>query len=237
MAQTGVAAVTWDEGAGQFDFADNVTSSRAGVTERERAAALRAAVAERYADQVQAGERVRAARQAQLVDPEPVEWADRDEIEIPAGEPRRRFARSESRLERPEPRPEPVDWFEPETQRPARRAAADLSELPERARRPARFDGDDPFDTAENDLWGGNVALQEIAPAEPSSVFEPSSVPGGVAGRRTVTIRGQAAERYPAAGSRVERVHERFAFSPDRVAMWAVLLGVLLILVAITSAH
>ena len=57
--------------------------------------------------------------------------------------------------------------------------------------------------------------------------------------RRTVTIRGQGAERYRAPTPRrpAERRHEREGFRPDRAAMWAVLLGVMLILVAVTSAH
>jgi hypothetical protein len=62
---------------------------------------------------------------------------------------------------------------------------------------------------------------------------------GGVPGRRTVTIRGQGSERYrpPASRRPHERRHEREGFRPDRAAMWAVLLGVMLILVAVTSAH
>lgn len=77
------------------------------------------------------------------------------------------------------------------------------------------------------------------APATPS----PSGGDGaGVPGRRTVTIRGQGAERYSgryADGSRrrPERRHEREGFRPDRAALWAFLLGVTLILVAVTSAH
>ena len=63
----------------------------------------------------------------------------------------------------------------------------------------------------------------------------------GVPGRRTVTIRGQGAERYvPTRSSsrrRPERRYERAGFRPDRAAMWAVLLGVMLILAAATSAH
>jgi hypothetical protein len=59
--------------------------------------------------------------------------------------------------------------------------------------------------------------------------------------RRTVTIRGRGSERYvPARSSsrrRPERRHERAGFRPDRTAMWAVLLGVLLILAAAASAH
>jgi hypothetical protein len=62
-----------------------------------------------------------------------------------------------------------------------------------------------------------------------------------VPGRRTVTIRGQGAERYvPTRSSsrrRPERRYERTGFRPDRTAMWAVLLGVMLILAAATSAH
>jgi hypothetical protein len=73
----------------------------------------------------------------------------------------------------------------------------------------------------------------------------PSKTPmgAGVPGRRTVTIRGQGAERYPerrADGSRrprPERRHERAGFRPDRAALWAFLLGVMLIMVAVASAH
>ncbi len=66
--------------------------------------------------------------------------------------------------------------------------------------------------------------------------------PGGVPGRRTVAIRGRGAERYVPRRSvssrrRPERRYERSGFRPDRAAMWAVLLGVLLILVAAMSAH
>jgi hypothetical protein len=70
-----------------------------------------------------------------------------------------------------------------------------------------------------------------------------SPMGAGVPGRRTVTIRGQGAERYPerrADGSRrprPERRHERAGFRPDRAALWAFLLGVMLIMVAVASAH
>jgi hypothetical protein len=70
----------------------------------------------------------------------------------------------------------------------------------------------------------------------------PSSLPGGVAGRRTVTISGRVPDhRYvtPRQSSRrrPERRYERSGFRPDRMALWAVLLGVMLILAAVTSAH
>jgi hypothetical protein len=60
--------------------------------------------------------------------------------------------------------------------------------------------------------------------------------------RRTVTITGRGTERnlWPAdAGRRrpARRAHERAGFKPDRVAMWAVFLGLLLIFVAAASAH
>jgi hypothetical protein len=70
----------------------------------------------------------------------------------------------------------------------------------------------------------------------------PWSPSGGVPGRRTVTIRGQVADhRYvtprPSSRRRPERRYERTGFRPDRAALWAFLLGVMLILAAVTSAH
>ena len=66
------------------------------------------------------------------------------------------------------------------------------------------------------------------------------SASGGVPGRRTVTIRGQVPDhRYvtPSSRRRPERRYERSGFRPDRAALWAVLLGMMLILAAVTSAH
>jgi hypothetical protein len=82
---------------------------------------------------------------------------------------------------------------------------------------------------------------EEQAGSDAASRNAPASA--GVPGRRTVTIRGQGAERYSGRrldGSRrprPQRRHERAGFRPDRAALWAFLLGVLLILVAVTSAH
>src|SRR4249919_2741541 len=56
-------------------------------------------------------------------------------------------------------------------------------------------------------------------------------------GRRTVHITGRGAERNLPVTRPTLRRHEREGFRPDRAAMWAVLLGMLLILVAATSAH
>ena len=75
--------------------------------------------------------------------------------------------------------------------------------------------------------------------ADAPAAWAPS---GGVPGRRTVTIRGQVADRYAPARSqssrrRPERRYERSSFRPDRAAMWAFVLGLMLILAAVTSAH
>ncbi len=80
------------------------------------------------------------------------------------------------------------------------------------------------------------------AAAQAGAAPVPARAGGGVPGRRTVTIRGQGAERYVARRSdrarrRPERRHERAGFRPDRAALWAFLLGVMLILVAVASAH
>jgi hypothetical protein len=55
--------------------------------------------------------------------------------------------------------------------------------------------------------------------------------------RRTVTIRGRGAERNLPVARPTRRRHERPGFTPDRAALWAVMLGLLLILVAAASAH
>ena len=101
----------------------------------------------------------------------------------------------------------------PRTAATPRPVAADASQL-------AR-----PFDSA----WDSQTA-------EPAAV-----VPGaGVTGRRTVTIHGRGAERYSATVPRrrpTRRPHERDGFRPDRAAMWAVMLGFILVLVAATTSH
>ncbi len=64
------------------------------------------------------------------------------------------------------------------------------------------------------------------------------------ANRRTVVIRGQVVDRYSPsrtpeqrarAANRARRQASRAR--PDRIAMWAVLLGVVLLLAAATSSH
>jgi hypothetical protein len=79
----------------------------------------------------------------------------------------------------------------------------------------------------------------------------PATVPANAAhpGRRTIEIRGQAVAPAvalvpdqangvgPARRRPSRRPSERFAASPDRIAFYAVLLGVFLILVALASGH
>jgi hypothetical protein len=82
---------------------------------------------------------------------------------------------------------------------------------------------------------GDDARADADAPGAPSSAAS-----GGVPGRRTVTIRGQGAERYAPVRSRrrrPERRYERTGFQPDKTAMWAVLLGMMLILAAAATAH
>jgi hypothetical protein len=52
-----------------------------------------------------------------------------------------------------------------------------------------------------------------------------------------VTIRGYGAERNLPVARPTLRRHERPGFRPDRAALWAVVLGLVLILVAAASAH
>jgi len=68
-----------------------------------------------------------------------------------------------------------------------------------------------------------------------------ATVRGGQAGRRTVKIGGRPAEFHgPPARARQRpprAMHERLGPRPDRVAMWAFALGLLLILIAIATAN
>jgi hypothetical protein len=81
---------------------------------------------------------------------------------------------------------------------------------------------------------------REPEPQGPSPMFsEAGDYVSGEEGRRTITIRGRGGSDLAAAGGRraARRPHERAGFKPDRIAMWAVMLGVVLILVAATSSH
>jgi hypothetical protein len=110
---------------------------------------------------------------------------------------------------------------EPVTRRPLARASARPSQGP----RP----------TASTESEPARGASRPAGPTRPSARGGT-----GVPGRRTVTIQGRGSERYsitPARRRPPRTLHERARFHPDRVAMWAVLLGVLLVLAAATSSH
>jgi hypothetical protein len=65
------------------------------------------------------------------------------------------------------------------------------------------------------------------------------AIDGAAGGRRTVVIRGQATPPRAASTDRrrpAPRTRDRVGHRPDRVAMWAVMLGLLLIVVATMTA-
>jgi hypothetical protein len=70
-------------------------------------------------------------------------------------------------------------------------------------------------------------------------LFDPGAQAADAGARRTVVITGRGDERYVPAPRRRPaaelRFHERSGFSPDRAALWAVLLGIALAIIA--SAH
>jgi hypothetical protein len=86
----------------------------------------------------------------------------------------------------------------------------------------------------------------DLLPPASDPVPRPASTPARLTtaptGRRTVTITGRGAERHlPWPGDPghrpARRPRERAGFRPDRVAMWAVFLGILLVAVAVASPH
>ena len=105
---------------------------------------------------------------------------------------------------------------------------------------------DDEDETEFVAASGGQHDTGEFAAvesAEPVDAAEHTDriVRGGVAGRRTVKIGGRPAEFHgPPARARQRpprAMHERLGPRPDRVAMWAFALGILLILIAIATAN
>jgi hypothetical protein len=117
-------------------------------------------------------------------------------------------------------------------------------------RRPSRFARED-----DPSLEGGNV--EELRPAEGGAAstrparggrqatrptedathegerrFQPAPAPGGAPERRTVRITGQ-----PTPARRRRSAVESQIAQPDRIALWAFLLGLFLVAVAAGTAH
>jgi hypothetical protein len=77
-------------------------------------------------------------------------------------------------------------------------------------------------------------------PSAPVVRLHPLAEEASTPPRRTIRIQGRGAERHlPVPSSRQRRrpAHESAYFRPDKLAMWAVVLGLLLVLAAILSAH
>jgi type VI protein secretion system component VasF len=87
----------------------------------------------------------------------------------------------------------------------------------------------------------GWVEPQRRAPAAPAGSRRASARGQEPAGsRRTIQISGRGAERRlppPPPHSASRSVSHRAHRAPDRIALWAVVLGIVLLLVAATSAH
>ncbi|MBA3262714.1 MAG: hypothetical protein H0T69_09655 [Thermoleophilaceae bacterium] len=129
----------------------------------------------------------------------------------------------------------------------------DAGERPDTAERPAaaaggRFaradeDAGSQEDATEDEFAGAAVAQPvQLRPVEDSTQsrsrrfvrtsYEPRSAPQAVAERRTITITGQST---PARRRRA--VVDSQLAQPDRIALWAFLLGLLLVAVAAGTAH
>lgn len=134
-------------------------------------------------------------------------------------------------------------WTEPRREARPRR---ELAERPRQRREPsapataAEAVTADPG-TRSDDLelsaatWLGSSTSAD----RPPRPWETSTAPPV---RRTVKIEGRGAERNmplrdPAHRRPTRRPYERHGFRPDRLAMWAVILGFVLVFVAIASGH
>jgi hypothetical protein len=106
---------------------------------------------------------------------------------------------------------------------------------------PARAARESALLTPEPEVSVPAVDLQPLSTATAAPRAADSVHPSGSratdGGRRTVTIRGRGAERNLPVARPTLRRYERPGFRPDRAALWAVMLGLLLILVAAASAH
>ena len=113
---------------------------------------------------------------------------------------------------------------------------------------PGRFERDEPRRTGRFDREPGPRSALAPAPASELPTAPPADAPRRPlvvpVERRTVQITGHPGARAGISGlieidrrRAARRPVERIGPRPDRLAMWAVLLGLFLILVAATSSH
>lgn len=141
--------------------------------------------------------------------------------------PRRRFRHSEPPRRETHARERRGGRFEPAGDEPHPAEGRDRRDERPRSSAPERS-FDEPVTPAP-------IAPIEPAPPAPQPAEDMSPPPEG---RRTVVIRGRGAEPAWTPRSRPPRtVGERIGPRPDRLAAWAVALGMLLILIAILTAH
>jgi len=123
-------------------------------------------------------------------------------------------------------------WSDPPPARPRHAAPAPRSTaVAVREVWDERLDLEHELDTA----WGGR--LSDVVEPQPDPTWDESTLEPVPDGPRTVVITGHGAERQIPMGRRQRnselRIHERAGFNPDRIAMWAFLLGIALVLGAI----
>jgi hypothetical protein len=153
--------------------------------------------------------------------------------------PRRRFRGSESQRRDHHPRErrsrvEPVaaesreHRFEPAPEEPRERRFEPASVEPRERR----------FEPAVQEPPVTEPPAADLEPIPPIDLTSDPTAERPPEGRRTVVIRGRGAEPSWTPRARPPRtVGERIGPRPDRLAAWAVALGMLLILIAILTAH
>ncbi len=82
--------------------------------------------------------------------------------------------------------------------------------------------------------WGGRLSASAVDTYEVVPSLQMDHTALTPPGRRTVVITGRGADRFPVGSRRHSEAglafHERSGFNPDRMAMWAVLMGIALLL-------
>jgi hypothetical protein len=170
---------------------------------------------------------VRDNRSARVVIMDDISWS----------EPAPRGRRASSGLDAPE-------WMQqPEARVPPARRAPVRYEEPAQGYRVDEYLDDDLGETVgrwQAELSEEPALIEYAGELDEEAVWGPrprlmAEEPGG---RRTIVITGRVADRHiaPRASARGGTpVHARGGFAADRTAMWAVLLCVILLLVALTS--